>query len=118
MSGNGHSNGKSGKLRVLVVGIGNMGISHAKAYDKIEGFELAGLCARSIKKNTTLPERWSNIPRFTKYEEALEVLKPDVVSINTWPDTHADFAIKAFKAAPMCSWKSRSPRRRSMQKKS
>ena len=99
MSGNGQSNGsKNGKLRVLVVGIGNMGMSHAKAYDKIEGFELAGLCARTIAKRTDLPERWSNIPRFAKYGEALETLKPDVVSINTWPDTHAEFAIKAFRA--------------------
>ena len=91
MSGN-------GRLRVLVVGIGNMGLSHAKAYDKIDGFELAGLCARSIKKNTALPERWSNVPRFTKYEDALAALKPDVVSINTYPETHADYALKAFNA--------------------
>ena len=32
----------------LVVGIGNMGASHARAYDEIDGFELAGLCARRI----------------------------------------------------------------------
>ncbi len=25
-------------------------------------------------------------------------LKPDVVSINTWPDTHADYAVKAMEA--------------------
>ena len=28
------------KVRVLVVGVGNMGLSHAKAYKSIEGFEL------------------------------------------------------------------------------
>ena len=89
---------KNGALRVLVVGVGNMGASHARAYDKIDGFELAGLCARRILKRTDLPERWSNVPRFADYGEALETLKPDVVSINTWPDTHADYAIRAFKA--------------------
>src|SRR5262249_26282437 len=87
-----------GKLRVLVVGVGNMGASHARAYDEIDGFELAGLCARNIAKRTDLPERWSNLPRFADYRAALETLKPDVVSINTWPDTHADFAVAAFKA--------------------
>ncbi len=51
---------KNGKLRVLVVGIGNMGASHAGAYDEIDGFELAGLCARRIAKRTDLPTRWSN----------------------------------------------------------
>jgi predicted homoserine dehydrogenase-like protein len=29
------------KVRVLVVGVGNMGLSHAKAHNAIEGFELA-----------------------------------------------------------------------------
>jgi predicted dehydrogenase len=95
---NGSRNGGNGALRVLVVGVGNMGASHARAYDKIDGFELAGLCARTIAKRTDLPERWSNIPRFSSYAEALETLKPDVVSVNTWPDTHAKYAIQAFKA--------------------
>jgi len=61
---------KNGALRVLVVGVGNMGASHARAYDKIEGFELAGLCARRIAKRTDLPARWSNVPRFADYGRA------------------------------------------------
>jgi predicted dehydrogenase len=89
---------KNGKLRVLVVGVGKMGTAHARAYDEIDGFELAGLCARRIAKRNDLPERWSNVPRFAEYDDALETLKPDVVSINTWPDTHADYAVAAFKA--------------------
>ena len=28
-------------VRVLVVGVGNMGASHAKAYHKLSGFEIA-----------------------------------------------------------------------------
>jgi predicted dehydrogenase len=89
---------RNAKLRVLVVGVGTMGASHGRAYDSIDGFELAGLCARHIAKRTDLPQRWSNVPRFADYGEALETLKPDVVSINTWPDTHADYAVAAFKA--------------------
>jgi predicted dehydrogenase len=45
-----------------------------------------------------LPEELAGARRFAKFEEALETLKPDVVSINTMPDTHADFAIKAMEA--------------------
>jgi predicted dehydrogenase len=83
---------KNGAPGVVVVGVGNMGASHARAYDKIDGFELAGLCARRIVtrriiKRTDLPTRWSNVPRFADYGEALETLKPDVVSINTWTPT-------------------------------
>ena len=35
------------RQRVLVVGLGTMGMSHARAYRAIEGFELAGLCTRN-----------------------------------------------------------------------
>ena len=75
-----------------------MGMSHAKAYAAIDGFELAGLCERKIAERTDLPAEWASIPRFEDYGAALEAVKPDVVSINTWSDTHADFAVRAFKA--------------------
>ncbi len=92
------SGGKHKPLRVLVVGLGHMGMSHAKAYAAIDGFELAGLCERKIAERTDLPAEWASIPRFKDYGAALEAVKPDVVSINTWSDTHADFAVRAFKA--------------------
>ncbi|MBV9748285.1 MAG: Gfo/Idh/MocA family oxidoreductase, partial [Acetobacteraceae bacterium] len=85
-------------LRVLVVGLGHMGLTHARAYERLDGFELAGLCARSVATHPNLPERWHGLPRFADYGEALASVRPDVVSINTWPDTHADFAVRAFAA--------------------
>jgi predicted dehydrogenase len=84
-------------LRVLLVGPGKMGLSHGLGYARLDGFEPAGICARSINDRTDLPEPWSLVPRFTSYEAALAEVRPDVVSINTFPDTHADFAIKALK---------------------
>ena len=86
------------KNRVLVVGLGHMGMTHAKAYDRIDGYELAGLCCRSIARRNDLAKTWPDVARFADYGEALAKLKPDVVSINTWPDTHADFAVRAFQA--------------------
>jgi predicted dehydrogenase len=83
--------------RVLVVGLGNMGMSHALAYARIDGFEIVGLCERNIGARK-LPAVLAKARRFTGYEEALETLKPDVVSINTWSDSHADYAIKAMEA--------------------
>jgi predicted dehydrogenase len=84
--------------RVLVVGLGNMGMAHARAYAALEGFELAGLCARSIALRTDLPASWADVPRFADFGDALAAVQPDVVSINTWPDTHADYAIRAIEA--------------------
>ena len=86
------------KKRVLVVGLGNMGMSHALAYTRIPGFEVVGVCTRHIA-DKKLPG-CARQPRsvIDNFDKALAELKPDVVSINTLPDTHADFAIKAMEA--------------------
>ena len=85
------------KKRVLVVGLGNMGMSHALAYTRIPGFEVVGVCTRGIAAKA-LPEALAGAKRYSNYEQAIAELKPDVVSINTLPDTHADYAIKAMEA--------------------
>lgn len=85
-------------LRVLVVGVGNMGRSHAKAYARIEGFEVVGLCARSIHARAEVTSRFPGAALFTDFAEALAGLQPDVVSINSYPETHAAFAIAAMEA--------------------
>ena len=83
--------------RVLVVGLGNMGMSHAMAYTRIDGFDVVGVCERNIETRT-LPDAMADAARFTDYQEALATLKPDVVSICTWADSHADYAIAAMEA--------------------
>ena len=87
----------SGKLRVLAVGLGNMGMSHAKAYARIDGFEVAALCERRIGQRT-LPPELARAEKFSDYAEALAKTRPDVVSISTWSDSHADYAIRAMEA--------------------
>ena len=84
------------KKRVLVVGLGNMGLSHALAYTRIAGFEVVGVCERHIEQRK-LPDELMGARKFDNFEKALAALKPDVVSINTLPDTHAQFAIKDVK---------------------
>src|SRR4051812_3697444 len=86
-----------GKTRVLVVGLGHMGMSHALAYARIPQFEVVGLCTRRIA-DQTLPDALAPAARYARYEEALAASKPDVVSINTLPDTHADYAMRAMEA--------------------
>ena len=89
---------KNKSIRILVVGLGRMGCSHLRAYVNLEGFEVVGLCKRSWNKVDNLPAEVDEVPRFEHFEEALERLKPDAVSINTFTDTHADYSIKAIEA--------------------
>jgi len=86
-------------VKVLVVGVGNMGLSHAKAYQKQDGFELVGLMSRTIQaKKDKLPEELQGVPLFQDFDEALKATRPDAVSINTYPNSHADYAIRAMDA--------------------
>ena len=85
------------KVKVLVVGLGNMGASHASAYHRNPGFEIVGLMSRSIKSKK-IPDELKDYPLFEDFDEALKATKPDAVSINTWPNTHAEYAIKAINA--------------------
>lgn len=86
------------RIKVLVVGVGNMGASHALAYATMEGFELVGLMSRSIRGRNDLSPALADIPRFDDFDDAMQAVAPDAVSINTWPDTHAAYALKAFAA--------------------
>jgi predicted dehydrogenase len=86
-------------MRVLLVGCGNMGASHARAYQKIDGFELAGLVSRRPESREALNRALGGaIPLFADFAQALEAVKPEVVSINTYPDTHAAYAIRALES--------------------
>ena len=84
-------------VRILVVGLGNMGASHASAYHRNAGFEIVGLVSRTIRSKP-LSEELTGYPLFEDYSEALAATQPDAVSVNTWPNTHAEFAIQAMEA--------------------
>ena len=83
------------KVKVLVVGLGNMGASHASAYHRNPGFEIVGLMSRTIKSKK-IPDELKGYPLFEDYDEALKATRPDAVSINSWPNTHAEYGIKAI----------------------
>ena len=87
------------RLRVLVVGCGNMGASHARAYHKLrDDFEIVGLVSRGADSRERLAKALGGQPTFADFDVALQKTKPDVVSVNTYPDTHAELARKALRA--------------------
>jgi len=86
------------KIKVLVVGCGNMGTSHARAYHQLQGFEIVGLVSRKPESREKLSQELGGYPTFASFEEALQATKPDAVSINTYPDTHSEYIRAALKA--------------------
>ncbi len=85
-------------VRVLVVGLGTMGVSHARAYAAIGGFELVGLCTRAAAKRDDLKAEFPGVPLFEAFDDALAALKPDAVAVCSYTETHCEFALKAFAA--------------------
>ena len=87
-----------GSIRVLVVGCGHMGTSHAKAYHQIPEFEIVGLVSRRPESREKLSTLLGGYPTFGDYTAALEQTNPDAVAISTYPDTHAPFIEQAVEA--------------------
>ena len=82
-------------IKVLVAGLGNMGRSHALAYHNDPAFEIIGLVNRS---KLDLPAELQGYPLLTDYAAALAALKPDLVCVATYSDSHADYACAAMAA--------------------
>ncbi len=81
-------------LRTLVVGLGQMGLSHALAYHRNPGFEIVGLVNRSP---VDLPDELRRYPVLDSFEAGL-ALGPGLVSVHSYTDSHAGFAIAAMEA--------------------
>ncbi len=83
-------------IKILVVGCGNMGASHALAYHQMGGVTICGIVSRG-DSNAVLNEKLGGgYPLYHDYYEALEATQPDAVCISTYPDTHVPYAVKAF----------------------
>jgi len=85
-------------LRVLVVGCGNMGASHAKAYQTLHGFTICGIVSTGDSKHRLDEQLGGGHLLFSDYYLALKETRPDAVCISTYPDTHEAFAIAALEA--------------------
>ncbi|WP_461131743.1 Gfo/Idh/MocA family protein [Spirosoma aerophilum] len=83
-------------IRILVVGCGNMGASHAIAYKTIGGFDICGIVSTGNSKVVLNERLGGGYALYDDYATALAETKPDAVCISTYPDTHEAFAVMAF----------------------
>ncbi|NVJ85254.1 MAG: Gfo/Idh/MocA family oxidoreductase [Algoriphagus sp.] len=83
-------------IRILVVGCGNMGASHATAYHNMPEFEICGLVSRGESKSRLNKKLGADYALFDDLDSGLDQTKPDAVCISTYPDTHEEFALKAL----------------------
>jgi len=85
-------------LRALVIGCGNMGASHARAYHAVDGFEVVALVDVDPVKRGALARELGGVAEFDDPAAAIAEVRPDVVAIATYPDSHARFTRMAVEA--------------------
>jgi predicted dehydrogenase len=88
------------KLRVGVIGCGEMSRNHIFGYLKSARYEIVGLADLSEQAMKDVDERFSEYSdhppeHFTDAREMLEKSKPDVVSVGVWDKGHASMTIAA-----------------------
>lgn len=85
-------------LKVAVVGTGEI------APDHVDGYE-AGSAARVVAVSDLRPaalakalDRWRSVRAYRDYNQMLTEVKPDLVSVCTWPQSHAEIVAAAAAA--------------------
>ena len=71
----------SNALRVLIIGGGDMGKRHLAAFSALEGITIAGMAEADPGRASALAEHEAVEAVYQDYEEALEALQPDIVSV-------------------------------------
>lgn len=90
-----------GKVRVGVIGLGNMGLAHAKniAEGAVEGARLAAVCDRDAARVKVAVEQCgSSVKTFTDADELYRSGEVDAIIIATPHYDHPDLSIRAFQA--------------------
>lgn len=86
------------KLKVAVIGVGNISNCHIQAYKKLENAEIVAFCDINEKVLKSQGEKYGVTALFSSVSEMLDKM-PDIqaVSVCTWNSAHAPCAIEALK---------------------
>lgn len=75
-----------------MIGCGQMGGAHARAYARIPEFEIVALVNRGEARREALSAELGGVPHFATVEEAIAASRPDAAAICTFTETHAPLA--------------------------
>ena len=86
------------KLRLGIIGYGNMGTAHVSNImaGKVPNVELTAVCDYSETRRKAFTEQFADIPVFERPEELYQSGLCDAVFIVTYHYEHPSLAIKAF----------------------
>ena len=76
------------ELKAAVIGVGEMGRNHARIYNELDGVELVSVCDADEERG----RRIAKVPYYQSYDEMLEQVELDVVSIAVPTAHHLEVA--------------------------
>jgi UDP-N-acetylglucosamine 3-dehydrogenase len=88
------------RFKVAIIGSGNRGKCHARAY-AVHSEAKVVACMDIKKENADALAKEQNLPEskvYTDHKLMLKKEKPDIVSVCTWPGTHAQMVVDSVKA--------------------
>lgn len=86
------------KIKVGVIGVGNIAMEHLNAYKKNPYVEIYALCDINEKILADRAEKFGVTRTYTSAEEMVKLPELDAVSVCTWNCAHAECAITALNA--------------------
>jgi predicted dehydrogenase len=86
------------KIKIGIIGAGNISQCHIMGYKEIENVELYAVCDINAERAAACAKE-NNIPHvFKDYNEMLKMNELDAVSVCTWNSVHAPASIAALRA--------------------
>lgn len=86
------------KIKIGVIGVGNISESHIQAYQKNPNVELYAFCDINEDRLQKMSEKYGVTRCFTDKDEMLKLSEIDAVSVCTWNSAHAPCTIAALNA--------------------
>lgn len=86
------------KIKVGIIGTGNISVSHIESYLNNENVELYAFCDINEDRVKTMAEKYGVTRTFTDMNEMLKLEEIDAVSVCTWNSAHAPCTIAALNA--------------------
>ena len=84
-------------LRAAVIGLGSMGINHARVYAEIKGVELVAVTDTDAERARSAGKRYG-VPSYVDYREMLSESTPTIVSVAVPTRQHCDVVTGALTA--------------------
>ncbi len=88
----------TGKLKIGIIGTGNIASAHLRSYQKNPNVEIYALCDLNEARVKSAAEKYGVTRTYTDMHEMLKLKELDAVSVCTWNSAHAPAAIAALEA--------------------